>query len=154
MDPPAEVLNKLSGVLTAVAVTPTRRALVVDDDRFFRQVLGNTLRLGRFDILESGNGLHAFDLLLDELMRVDVLVADLYMPGLTGAELIQKIRGVGGETSLAIVVVTGTNLDDAERARIMALGADAVLTKDTNPEEILLRIEAVLGAKPSDDPLE
>ncbi len=133
----------LSGVETPVS----RRALVVDDDKFFRSIIGNLLRLAGFDVREASDGEGALRLLTDELLQLDLLLLDLYMPGMTGVELVDRIRRVGRERDLAVVLLTGAELSQAEAEGLERLGADDVLSKAMPPEKLLERIEAVLAKR-------
>ncbi|OGQ91055.1 MAG: hypothetical protein A2289_05155 [Deltaproteobacteria bacterium RIFOXYA12_FULL_58_15] len=144
MESPIDVLSRLSHILSSVDIPFTRRALLADDDRFFRTVIGNILRLGGFQILEAADGDAAFNLLLEELLDLDVLLLDLVMPGISGPDLVDKIRRVGGETDLKIVFLTATSVSDVEHRKLLEYGASDVLHKSLSPEEVLLRIEACL----------
>jgi CheY-like chemotaxis protein/Tfp pilus assembly protein PilZ len=121
-----------------------RRALLVDDDRFFRAVIGNVLRSAGYEIIEAQDGEQAFARLLEELLRLDVLILDLFMPGMNGADLVHKIRKLGGELELAIIVLTGAEVGAAEREGLSEIGADGVVSKREPPEVLLERIEECL----------
>jgi CheY-like chemotaxis protein len=105
-----------------------RHVLVVDDDRLTRDMLGDELTQRGFEVFMSADGLQALQLVSEELLSLDLLVTDLVMPVMDGGDLIRKIRTAGGETDLAIVVMTGEVTPELEKL-LTALGADAVLKK-------------------------
>jgi CheY-like chemotaxis protein len=141
LEPAGAVQEKLERILGSVVAPCSRRALVVDDDRFFRVVLGNVLKLAGFDVLEASDGNEALVTLLDASCTLDLLTVDLAMPGMSGQELIRLVRRLRGERSVPTVVITSTSLSDAERG---ALESDDVLPKDLAAEEIVRRVEQVL----------
>jgi CheY-like chemotaxis protein len=65
------------------------------------------------------------------------------MPGMDGAELVRRIRTVGGEADLAIVAVTG-RLEEGLEPGLAAAGADAVLDKALGVERIAQVADAVV----------
>ncbi len=142
---PAEVVHeKLEEILGSVDVPVLTRALVVDDDRFFRVVLGNVLKLAGFEVFEAADGNDAFQLLLDEIFRFDALLVDLYLPGMSGSELVNFVRSVGGADNIVVILLTGAELGKDEWNQLTELGADAVISKQTDPEEILHRLEEAM----------
>ncbi|HEY7725552.1 MAG TPA: PilZ domain-containing protein [Anaeromyxobacteraceae bacterium] len=105
-----------------------RRALVVDDDLLSRRMLGDALAERGFEVLAAAEGLGGLRALTEELLDLDLLVADLHMPGFGGEQLVRLVRGAGGEQDLAVVVVSG-DVDGAAEQRLLKAGADAVLAK-------------------------
>jgi CheY-like chemotaxis protein len=84
--------------------------------------------------------------LMDELLALDLLVTDVVMPNMDGETFIRTIRNAGGESDLAIVVVTGA-VGTALEKRLERDGADAVLDKSLGPELIAQASDAVLERK-------
>jgi CheY-like chemotaxis protein len=91
----------------------------------------NALERCHVEALWACDGQNGVALLLDELLRLDVLVVDLELPGRDGRSLIDLIRRAGGERDLGIVVVaTGAT---RVRGQLLALGADAVVERSDGP---------------------
>src|ERR1700712_5769730 len=103
-------------------MTPT--VLVVEDEPRLRDVLGDALRSWGFDPLPAKSGEEALRLCMSR--RPDVLLLDLNLPGRSGLETCEALRGQG-VTAAAIIVTGYGDLPAAQRA--MELGAVAFLTK-------------------------
>jgi len=71
----------------------------------------------------------------------DLIVLDLGLPGIPGLEVLQKWRGEGLSTPVLILTARGSW---AERIEGLKAGADDYLTKPFHPEELQLRIQALL----------
>lgn len=119
-----------------------RRALIVDDDRSIRFVLRQSLLAQGWEVEEVEDGSLVEECL--ESMRYDLLMLDLYMPGMNGYEVLRRIRqphaGVlpvwKTRPDVRIVVLSGAanrdGLDFATR-----LGADACLAKPFELRDVL-----------------
>jgi CheY-like chemotaxis protein len=119
-----------------------RRALIVDDDRSVRFVVREALRNHGWEVEEADDGALVEERL--ESTRYDLLLLDLYMPGMNGYEVLRRIRqphaGVlpvwKTPPDVRIVVLSGAagqgGLDFAER-----LGADSCLRKPFDVDEII-----------------
>lgn len=82
-----------------------RTILLVDDDREVRQVCGRILRRAGFQVIEAENGTRALATLADNAMPLDLLLTDMMMPGISGAELVVLTRGL--RPTLPIICITG-----------------------------------------------
>jgi CheY-like chemotaxis protein len=130
----------------------TRRALLIDDDESVRFVLRNALGDAGWQVTEIDDGCEAEGALAS--CRYDLVVLDLYMPGMNGFEVLRRLRHYDPASSpiwktradVPVMVVSGQaeeeSLSFAER-----IGADACLTK---PFEIadVQRIARELEHKP------
>lgn len=105
-----------------------RKALVVDDSRLWRATLEDALRTRGVDVLLASNGEEALRLLCQDLESVQLVLCDVHMPNMDGPELLERIRNAGGESDLAVVMVSADESQQM-RARLRALGADGVLSK-------------------------
>jgi two-component system cell cycle sensor histidine kinase/response regulator CckA len=66
--------------------------LVVDDDEDFREVIAAILEKAGYDVLEAPNGAEAAAILDRRPGAVDLLITDIQMPKMTGAQLIECVR--------------------------------------------------------------
>jgi len=116
-------------------------ALVVDDERFFRTILGDFIsqRMGMRLLLAQG-GTVALAFLEKE--RVDLVLLDIIMPGMDGLEVLRRIKDRRPE--LPVVMVTAsTSLDHAIGA--LREGADDFFRKPVDLDELALCVTRVLG---------
>lgn len=113
--------------------------LLVDDSSIMRMFLTmNMRRMMRVNITEAVNGRDAVAKLMHG--RFDLLLTDMNMPEMGGAELIRFVRN-GLKSDIPIVIVT-TRGESRDRDLGMQLGANAYLTKPVDMKEL---IRAVLG---------
>jgi CheY-like chemotaxis protein len=143
LDPRAE--EELASVVARTAARP-RRALVADDDALSRKMISDALQERGFDVICAADGISALRVVSEELLSLDLLVADLWMPGMGGQQLLRTIRRAGGETDLAIVMVSGS-LEGGLDRKLEREGADAVLKKDLGPRIIAQTARAILERK-------
>jgi CheY-like chemotaxis protein len=137
--------QKLAAVLARISARP-RRALVVDDDALILRTLTDALQARGFEVLTASNGQEGLQIVADELLTLDLLVTDVRMPEMDGETFVRIIRGAGGESELAIVVITGS-LDPALEKRMESAGADAVLDKALGPADLAAAADAALERK-------
>lgn len=114
------------------------RILVVDDERQLRRALGVNLRARGYDVALAENGAEALQLAARH--HPDVVILDLGLPDLDGAEVIEGLRGW---SAVPIIVLSAR---DSEEAKVQALdaGADDYVTKPFGMDELLARLRATL----------
>ena len=83
---------------------PPPTVLVVDDEALIRQISRRTLEAHGYLVTEAASGLAAIEL-LSHGTPLDLLIADLDMPELTGDEMVRRIRAV--RPDLKVLYVTG-----------------------------------------------
>ena len=112
--------------------------LVVDDDDRIRSLLKRFLQDRGFRVSTAPNANKALATLRS--LQFDLLVLDVMMPGMDGFELTQEIRKKG-DTPILLLTARGSAED---RIKGLSLGADDYLPKPFEPEELVLRINAIL----------
>ena len=124
--------------------------LVVDDDDRIRGLLRQYLARGGFRVTTAPDATAARRLL--ELFDVDLLVLDVMMPGESGLELTRWLRGQPGRKGRTPVLILTARGEPTDRIEGLSLGADDYLAKPFEPQELTLRIGAILrrtGARPN-----
>jgi CheY-like chemotaxis protein len=94
--------------------TETRRILLVDDEEMVRKAIRLILGLGGYDIVEAVDGEEAVHKYLEASPPFDLVVIDLDMPRLNGAEAMARIRNHHPEAK-AIVLSGGVHAVDLDR---------------------------------------
>ena len=119
-----------------------RHLLVVDDDDRIRGLLKEYLTRAGFRVTAAAGGAAARRLM--ETLDFDLAVFDVMMPGEDGFSLTRWLRDQRGATGRTpVLMLTARGLAE-DRIEGLKLGADDYLAKPFEPEELLLRIEAIL----------
>ncbi|HEY0051880.1 MAG TPA: response regulator [Caulobacteraceae bacterium] len=116
-----------------------RHLLVVDDDDRIRDLLKQYLSRAGFRVTTAADAAAARKLM--GLLDFDLLVLDVMMPGEDGFSLARWVRARDRSTPVMMLTARGLAGDRIEG---LTLGADDYLAKPFEPQELLLRIEAVL----------
>jgi two-component system KDP operon response regulator KdpE len=125
--------------------------LVIDDEPQIRRVVRHALEAENARVLEAASGREGLDLAAAE--RPELIVLDLGLPDLAGADVCRDIRG----WSAVPIVVLSARHSDREKAALLDLGADDYVTKPFSTIELQARVRsqlrrAALSAAPSGDP--
>ena len=121
-----------------------RRILIVEDDPNLRAVIRLVVERANYEVREARHGADALESIAAWVP--DVIVADMRMPVMNGAELIGRIRSDPAIASIPIVLLSGIQEQTAE-SRL----ASAVVAKPFEPADLLATLKRVLdaGAQPS-----
>ncbi len=115
--------------------------LLADDHPIVRQGLRHLLeRESEFHIVgEAGDGVAALQLV--ELLKPDILVLDIMMPGLNGLEVLRRTRKISPSTHTIILTMQSAN---AYLIEALKIGAAGYLLKETGPSELVNAVHEVL----------
>jgi len=115
------------------------RALVIDDSKAMRSILGRMLREMGFEIIEAANGREGL-LRLRENGKIDLALVDWNMPEMNGLEFIRTVRAEQSYNGvLLMMVTTETEMDNVVRA--LAAGANEYVMKPFTQEVILEKLQ-------------
>ncbi len=114
------------------------RILVVDDEAAQRELIVGFLKKQGHEVFQAGSGAEALSRVRET--RVDLVISDFKMPGMSGLELLRGVKGVNPEIPFILVTAYGT-VETAVQA--MKEGAADYITKPLDLEELLLRIGRV-----------
>ncbi len=103
------------------------RALVVDDSRAIRRIIGDMLRKLGYEVHEASHGIEALQR-LSEIETPDVLLVDWNMPEMNGIELIKAVRANPLYGNLPIMMVT-TETEMERMAQAFVAGANEYVMK-------------------------
>jgi CheY-like chemotaxis protein len=118
------------------------RILVVDDDRDACELFVLVLEEAGYTVDSADSGFQALSMVSSG--HPDLVLTDLQMPGMSGLELIRRIRSF--DPSVPVVLTTGLETHDlCTGAR--AYGAEACLEKPVNLDELLWTIDCALTCR-------
>lgn len=134
-----------------------RRLLIVEDNPVIRDLfmlavsrlreeqtslaqIGGAVADGEFEVVEAEDGSSALDRILES--EVDLVVTDLYLPVLSGIELIRRVRNTPSKANTRILAISAS-IQDA-RMQSLGAGADSFLPKPLRLIELLDAMRALL----------
>ncbi|MGE5476801.1 MAG: response regulator [Bacteroidales bacterium] len=116
------------------------RILVVDDVPVVRLVIAKALRRAGHAVAEADNGLDALQQASGD--KVDVVVSDIWMPGMDGLDLIQSLKQCAPHAG--VVAMSGGNPRSTMAGTLadaMAVGADVTIMKPIDKDELLAAVD-------------
>lgn len=124
----------------------SKKLLLVDDEQDLLEMVSNILKAAGFEsILSAGSIGEA--VVLVEKERPDLIVLDIMLPDGDGFSLMEQLRTF---TDVPVIFLTAKD-ENADRLTGLGLGADDYISKPFMPQELLLRIYAVLRRSYKDD---
>jgi len=117
---------------------PGTTLLVVDDDPPIRRAVRHAVEADVSRVIECGTGREAIDLVAAE--RPDVVLLDLGLPDMDGAEVCADVR----VWSTVPIIVLSARYSDEEKVALLELGADDYVTKPFSPDELRARVRVQL----------
>jgi two-component system phosphate regulon response regulator PhoB len=131
----------MSGSDEAHGTMNTKKILVVDDEAPIRMMLIQALVRSGFEVEEAADGNEALNKIADSMP--DLLLLDWMMPGMTGINLVQKLRRNDVSRELPIIMLTA-KVEESDRVKGLEWGVDDYVLKPFSPRELIARINAVL----------
>jgi two-component system phosphate regulon response regulator OmpR len=112
------------------------RVLLADDNKTLSGILRGFLQDNGYEVAAAHNGQEVLTHLAGD--NFDVLVTDLAMPGIGGADLIDFIRDIG--VPLPVIVISGY-VEDPQSEWMRDLGVRCALAKPFDMQELLVAVE-------------
>ena len=116
-----------------------RRLLLVEDDPTLRQALTFNLTREGYEVTSAADVEAALEAARSD--RLDLVLLDVMLPGMSGVEVLRVLRREGITTPVIILSAKG---DEIDRVVGLKIGADDYVAKPFSRPELLARIEAVL----------
>ncbi|HTY07320.1 MAG TPA: response regulator [Gemmatimonadales bacterium] len=117
------------------------RVLVVDDEPDITALVAYHLAKAGYRVSTAASGIEALNAVREE--RPDLVVLDLMLPGRSGFDVLSDLRTRPETKDVGVVLLTAKK-DEPDRIKGLSLGADDYLAKPFSPQELVLRVGAVL----------
>lgn len=120
------------------------KILSVDDSATMRRVVGRTVAVLGFDLLEASNGEEAIALMQAETAELALVILDVNMPVLDGEETLHRMKADPQLSSIPVMMLT----TESERSRVLGFiqsGATNYLMKPFSQDDLAAKITACLG---------
>lgn len=115
--------------------------LVVEDEDAIREMLVMVLEQADLKVTAVASAEQALAALAE--CRVDLVVLDWMLPGISGIELARRLKKEPGYKDLPIILLTARG-EEEDKIRGLEIGADDYMTKPFSPKELIARIKAVM----------
>jgi PleD family two-component response regulator len=126
-----------------VAAAPAR-ILIVDDERFNRQLLEVMLAPEGYLLATASSGEEALTMVAER--PPDLILLDVMMPGMDGYQVAARIKGNVASRDIPVILLTALD-DRSSRIHGLRVGAEDFLTKPVNHIELTIRVKKLLGLK-------
>lgn len=110
--------------------------LLVEDEQRILRFMSISLKAAGYRVIPATNGEQALDLVQSE--KPDIVLMDIFLPGMNGLEALRKLRTY---SQLPVIVISAR---DSLGPEALALGANEFLAKPFKPEDLIQRIKATL----------
>ena len=128
--------------MTTPASTGTgERVLVVDDEPDIVALIAYHLVKAGYRVSTAATGPDALNAARQE--RPALIILDLMLPGMSGYDVLEQLRSQPATQDLAVLLLSARR-EEQDRIRGLSLGADDYLTKPFSPQELVLRVGAIL----------
>lgn len=112
-----------------------KKILVVEDDMDIHNLIKNVLEKERYEVISAYSGTEA--ILLIEKNNIDLILLDLMLPGLSGEEVIKRIKNIP-------IIVISAKISTEDKVNVLNIGANDYITKPFDTNELLARIKVQL----------
>jgi|GEM_PF-5678806 len=137
--------KKLSSQVKVNISESQSNIIIVDDDFFNLQVLAAYLSHKDYQLTEATSGQEVFAMLAQGTLP-DLIIVDNNMPGMTGQQVVERIRKTWSMIDLPVILLTAKG-QTSDLVRGLEAGANDYLVKPITREELLVRVQVQLRIK-------
>src|SRR5450432_905420 len=119
--------------------------MVIDDDDSLRDTIGFLLEQEGFRAVLASDGKMGYENAV--LIKPDLILVDLRLPGMTGIEICQQLRASQVKTPIIVLSALG---DEVDKVLLLEIGADDYIVKPFGTRELMARIRALLRRASTD----
>ncbi len=121
-----------------------KTVLIIDDSKSIRHLVKFVLQSEGFDVLEAEDGQQGWDVLQRLASSISLVLTDYEMPGISGPELVTKIREQSKFDGIPLVLLTSRK-DEEDEVLSLDLGADDYIAKPVEPMKLQARVRKILA---------
>ena len=118
-----------------------RTVVIADDEPSMRLLVHATIEPDDYTVVEAVDGTQAWAMIQEH--KPSLVLLDVQMPGLSGLEVLQKIKALPSLAATRVILLTAKAQESDIEAGLIA-GADFYLTKPFSPLDLLTRVEEAL----------
>jgi two-component system, chemotaxis family, chemotaxis protein CheY len=116
------------------------KILIIDDSGLTRRILRRALESAGHSVEEAGDGLQGLEKY--SLIKPDLVILDMIMPGIEGLEVLPRILEINPE---ARVIISTADIQSSTRDMAQKAGASAFINKPVDAESLLKIVGGLLG---------
>lgn len=123
----------------------SRTILLIDDDELVGQTVSLMLTTSGYEVRIANNGLDALNIFKNE--PIGLVISDLFMPSLSGWEVVEQIRQ--SSRTVPVFIFTGylEELIHEQKNRVEALGINEILLKPIRMKDLVDKVAPYIGRK-------
>jgi len=110
-----------------------QKALIIDDSRAIRRILGSVVRELGFEVSEAENGREGLEKLINMQPPAEVVLVDWNMPEMNGLEFVNQVRADDRWRGVKLMMVTSVTEAD-QMVKALSAGADEYVMKPFTKE--------------------
>lgn len=126
----------------------TATVLIIDDEIHIRRLIAQMLELAGYRVLEAASGAEALRLI--EGTVPDVITCDIFMPGMTGFDVLEALKSQPDTAKIPVIMLTALG-QEKDTNRAMELGAADYVTKPFGSTKLTETIERQLEGRQGDN---
>ena len=138
----SELTERISNILLPKSLTREEIVLLVEDNRFIKDMMAQSLMTHGFNVVEVNDGRSALDLI--GVRKFNLIIIDLDIKGSTANEIARTVRN-SDSYDTPIIVTSECAKSSAELVSIRSVGIQAIIKKPFKPEQIISEVERVIA---------
>jgi PAS domain S-box-containing protein len=130
--------------VTPTVVTGNGTILLIDDEKMIIDVGQELLQELGYDVLTATSGKEAVEIYRQKSTRIDLVIMDLIMPGMSGGETYDRLKEINSH--IKVLLSSGYSIN-GQAAKIMERGCDGFIQKPFNINQLSEKIQGIIAKK-------
>ena len=136
------IINSLIGLTISVFMYVVYKILIVEDDKFLRDLISQKLLREGFDVATAVDGEDGINKVKEE--KPDLVLLDLILPGIDGFEVLGKIREDSAFADLPVIILSNLGQKEDIEKGIQLGAVDYLIKAHFTPQEVIDKIKGAL----------